>query len=194
MIPYAPSGASGIGSVGRLGGYGSSWQRLVRLLSIILTGVVMLTGAGMLVGAGGSASANGPLRRDDPAHLGPVPPGGYNLPMAPPVTPFPLPPQFVMIRSTEDWRSLKKVDPELSRACANRTFRERIGKRYRAVFQKDILGVAFGHGDNLYDPKGLADRRKIYLFRNGDSTGCLVIVIDNQDARALDNADAPPAR
>lgn len=152
-------------------------------------------GATVAVLVGGADAADSPLQRTTPGHQAPVPPGGYQLPMAPPVVRYPLPPQYVMIRSSEDWRKAGKVDEKLSRACANRAFRERSPLRYRAIFQKDILGVAFGHGDNLYDPAKLADVKKIYLFRNGDSTGCVVLAIDNMDAKILnDGGKQTPSR
>lgn len=151
---------------------------------VLLLAAVALTGAT-------AARSQTPLDRTEPGHQPPVPPGGYELPLAPPVTSFPLPPQYLFIRSKEDWRKAGKVDKDLSRACANRQFTERFPMQYRAIFQTDVLGVAFGHGTNLRDPKKLADRKKIYLFRNGDSTACLVLVIDNNDARLLNNDPAP---
>ncbi|MGQ9365576.1 hypothetical protein [Azospirillum sp. ST 5-10] len=141
-------------------------------------------------------AAAGPLERTDPHHLAPVPPGGYDLPLAPPVMRFPLPPQWVTIRSDEDWRSAGRIDKELSKACAERRFREMVPMRFRAVFGRDVLGVAFGHGLNLSDAGKLADPRMIYLFRNGDSTGCVVVAMTNEDARVLQRTAGPatPAR
>ncbi|WP_180286224.1 hypothetical protein [Azospirillum oleiclasticum] len=150
-----------------------------------------------------AAAQQPPLTRTEPGHQPPVPPGGYQLPLAPPVTKFPLPPQYVVIRSTQDWRKAGKVDKDLSRACANREFTQLFPMQYRAIFQTDVLGVAFGHGTNLRDPKKRADRRKIYLFRNGDSTACVVLAMDNEDLRLLNDnpaagdrqgPGAPPAR
>lgn len=137
-------------------------------------------------------AAQTPLERTSPSHQAPVPPGGYNLPLAPPVMRFPLPPQLVIVRSNEDWRKFGTVVKPLSDACAARQFREQLPKRFRAIFKGEVLGVAFGHGLNLVDPDKKADKSKIYLFRNGDSTACMVIAIDNQDLNLL-RALAPDA-
>lgn len=131
------------------------------------------------------AAAQTPLQRTDPGHQPPVPPGGYDLPLSPPVMRFPMPPQLVIVRSNEDWRTFGTVVKPLSDACAARRFREQLPKRFRAIFRGEVLGVAFGHGLNLVDPDKKADRSKIYLFRNGDSTACMVIAIDNQDLSLL---------
>ncbi|WP_247895168.1 hypothetical protein [Azospirillum brasilense] len=153
----------------------------------LLRGTLLLLGAL----ATGTAWANGPLDRTEPGHLSPVPPGGYDLPLAPPVVQYPLPPQWVTIRSTQDWRHAGTFEKELSKACASRQFREQMPMRYRAIFKGEVLGVAFGHGLNLHDPKKQANRKLIYLFRNGDSTGCTIVSITNEDLRVLN--DAQPA-
>lgn len=141
--------------------------------------------------ATGAAWAKGPLDRTEPGHMPPVPPGGYNLPLAPPVVQYPLPPQWVTIRSTQDWRHAGTFEKDLSKACAARQFREQMPMRYRAIFKGEVLGVAFGHGLNLHDPKKQANRKLIYLFRNGDSTGCTIVSITNEDLRVLN--DGQPA-
>lgn len=138
-----------------------------------------------------AAAAKGPLERTDPQHQAPVPPGGYDLPLAPPVVRFPLPKQWVTIRSTQDWRKAGRIEKKLSDACAAREFRERLPMHFRAFFKGEVLGVAFGHGLNLYDAKKLADRKLIYLFRNGDSTGCTVVSITNEDVDVLNDAQPP---
>lgn len=132
--------------------------------------------------------------RTTPGHQPGVPPGGYELPLAPPVMRFPLPPQWVVIQSKQDWRKAGgKMNKKLSDACALGQFGERLKLRFRAVFQRDVLGVAFGHGLNLNDPKKMADRKKIYLFRNGDSTACQVMEMTNRDAKILaEEEGAPP--
>lgn len=133
--------------------------------------------------------AAGPLETTSPGHMPPVPPGGYELPLSPPVVRFPLPPQWVTIQSQEDWRkSGAKVNKKLSAACALGRFSELLPLRYRAVFRRDVFGVAFGHGLNLSDPDRLARRDMIYLFRDGDSTNCMVAEMTNRDARVLAEA------
>lgn len=143
--------------------------------------------AALLLLAAGPAAAKGPLERTAPDHMAPVPPG-RDLPMAPPITSFALPPQWVTIRSTQDWRRAGKFEKELSRDCTARRFCEIMPLRFRAYFKGEVLGVAFGHGLNLYDPKKKADRKLIYLFRDGDATNCTVLSITNEDARVLNDA------
>lgn len=123
----------------------------------------------------------GPLERTDPQHLAPVPPGGYDLPLAPPVVRFPMPAQWVTIKSDLDWRKAGTFDKTLSEACALRKFTQRSPMRFRAIYKGEVLGVAFGHGLNLNDSGKLADPKMIYLFRNGDSTQCSVLKTPNLD-------------
>jgi hypothetical protein len=134
-------------------------------------------------------SGAGVLERTSPGHMPPVEPGS-DLPIAPPVVRYPLPAQWVTIRSNEDWRKAGRVEKDLSRACAARSFRERMPLHFRAIFKGEVLGVAFGHGLNLHDPAGKADRKLIYLFRNGDSTGCTVLSMTNQDLQILNETPA----
>ncbi|MBP2295282.1 hypothetical protein [Azospirillum rugosum] len=149
---------------------------------------VLLAAAAILAAL--PALADSPLNRTEDGHQPPVPPGGYDLPLAPPVVRYPLPPQWVTIRSTQDWRKAGRFEKALSDLCAARTFREVMPMRFRAIFKGDVLGVAFGHGLNLYDPKKQANRKLIYLFRNGDSTGCTVVSITNEDLRILNDGEA----
>lgn len=141
----------------------------------------------------GSAVA-APVQRTDPNHLPPVPPGGYDLPLAPPVVRFPLPPQWVTIRANQDWRKTGTIDKGLSAACAARSFREVQPLRFRAIFKGEVLGVAFGHGLNLHDSDKRADRKMIYLFRNGDSSACVVLAMRNEDLRVLQGGPSPSGR
>lgn len=140
------------------------------------------------------AAGQARLDRSDPTHLPPVPPGGYELPLSQRVMRYPLPPQWVVINSKLDWRKFGgKMNKKLSDACTMGQFSERLRMRFRAVFQRDVFGVAFGHGLNLNDPKKLADRKMIYLFRNGDSTACQVMEMTNRDAQLLaEEEGAPP--
>jgi hypothetical protein len=131
--------------------------------------------------------AAGVIDRTDPGHLSPLPPG-RDLPIAPPVVQYPLPPEWMTIRSTQDWRKAGKFEKDLSKECAARRFNEVVPMRFRAFFKGEVLSVAFGHGLNLYDPKKKADRKLIYLFRDGDSTACTVQSMTNQDARLLNDA------
>ncbi|MBP2300064.1 hypothetical protein [Azospirillum picis] len=124
----------------------------------------------------------GALERTEPGHVAPPQPG-TSLPIAPPIVQYALPPQWMTIRSKEDWRKAGKFEKDLSRECAALRFNEIAPMRFRAYFNGQVMGVAFGHGLNLRDPGRKADPKKIYLFRNGDSTGCTVQSMDNQDPR-----------
>ena len=124
----------------------------------------------------------GALERTEPGHQAQPQPGS-SLPIAPPIVQYALPSQWMTIRSKEDWRKAGKFEKELSKDCAALRFNEIEPMRFRAYYKGEVLGVAFGHGLNLHDPGKKADRKKIYLFRNGDSTGCTVQSMDNQDPR-----------
>ncbi|PWC54324.1 hypothetical protein [Azospirillum sp. TSO22-1] len=128
--------------------------------------------------------------RTDPQHLTPPPPGGYDLPLSPPVVRFPLPSQWLTIKGDVDWRKAGVFDKKLSDACATRNFTEKLPMRFRAAYKGEILGVAFGHGLNLNDPGKLADPKMIYLFRNGDSTQCGVLKMPNDDPRISSKPEA----
>ncbi|PWC39296.1 hypothetical protein [Azospirillum sp. TSO35-2] len=132
--------------------------------------------------AAAPALAASALDRTQSDHMAPPPPDG-NLPIAPPIVQYALPPQWMTIRSKEDWRKAGKFEKELSKDCAALRFNEISPLRFRAYFKGEVMGVAFGHGLNLRDPGKKADRKKIYLFHNGDSTGCTVQSMDNQDPR-----------
>lgn len=138
-----------------------------------LCGLALLGAAPALAGA---------LERTEPGHQAPPQPG-TSLPVAPPIVQYALPSQWMTIRSKEDWRKAGSFEKELSKDCAALRFNEIEPMRFRAYYKGEVLGVAFGHGLNLHDPGKKADRKKIYLFRNGDSTNCTVQSVDNQDPR-----------
>ncbi|MBI1207204.1 MAG: hypothetical protein GC191_07935 [Azospirillum sp.] len=97
----------------------------------------------------------------------------------------PMPPQVVINSPNTPWRQGGAINKALGAACAAHEFNERVPMRYRAFFKDGVLGVAFGHGRNLVDPRGQADRRMIYLFLRADSTACIVIEVPNTDPNAL---------
>ncbi len=150
-----------------------------------LCGLTLLGAAPALAGA---------LERTEQGHMAPPQPGS-SLPIAPPLVQYALPSQWMTIRSKEDWRKAGKFEKDLSKDCAALRFNEIEPMRFRAYYKGEVLGVAFGHGLNLHDPGKKADRKKIYLFRNGDSTGCTVQSMDNQDPRVnpAGNQAATPA-
>ncbi|MBY6262841.1 hypothetical protein EI613_13130 [Azospirillum sp. 412522] len=143
---------------------------------------------------GAAPALAGALERTEQGHQAPPQPGS-SLPIAPPIVQYALPSQWMTIRSKEDWRKAGTFEKELSKDCAALRFNEIALMRFRAYYKGEVLGVAFGHGLNLHDPDKKADRKKIYLFRNGDSTGCTVQSVDNQDPRVnpAGNQAATPA-
>jgi hypothetical protein len=143
---------------------------------------------------GAAPALAGALDRTEPGHQAPPQPG-TSLPIAPPIVQYALPSQWMTIRSKEDWRKAGSFEKELSKDCAALRFNEIEAMRFRAYYKGEVLGVAFGHGLNLHDPGKKADRKKIYLFRNGDSTNCTVQSVDNQDPRVnpAGNQAATPA-
>lgn len=155
------------------------------LAALCLCGLVLPVAAPALAGA---------LERTEPGHQAPPQPGG-SLPIAPPIVQYALPSQWMTIRSKEDWRKAGTFEKELSKDCAALRFGEIEPMRFRAYYNGEVLGVAFGHGLNLRDPGKKADRKKIYLFRNGDSTNCTVQSMDNKDPRVnpAGNQAATPA-
>lgn len=156
-----------------------------RKAAFCLCGLSLLGAAPALAGA---------LERTEPGHQAPPQPG-TSLPIAPPIVQYALPSQWMTIRSKEDWRKAGSFEKELSKDCAALRFNEIEAMRFRAYYKGEVLGVAFGHGLNLHDPGKKADRKKIYLFRNGDSTNCTVQSVDNQDPRVnpAGNQAATPA-
>jgi len=157
--------------------------------------VALLISTALPLAAVSVAAAQQPLARTETGHLPPVPQGGYELPPAPPLTHFPLRPQMIILNTKLDWRKTGRIDKDLSLACAARVFRERSAMQYRAIFSgTEVLGVAFGNGTNLVDDKKKAERDKIYLFRHGDSTACVVVVLTRDEwLAANDRAGAAPA-
>lgn len=141
-----------------------------------------------------AATAQQPLARTEPGHLPPVPQGGYELPLAPPLTHFPMRPRMTVLNTKLDWRKVGRIDKDLSLACADRDFIERDAMLYRAFFaDTEVFGVAFGWGVNLVDRKKKSEKDKIYLFRHGDSTACVVIVLTREELAAIDSrATTPP--
>lgn len=153
--------------------------------------LAVLAGAILVGGNGGSALAQSPLGRTSPGHQQPPPPG-YDLPMVPPIVRFPLKAQWVAIELKKDWRKAGRFEKDMSRACANRRFNLRFPMHFRVYYDRQVLGVAFGHGLNLNDPGRLADPARTYLFRNADSTACTVISMLNEDVLVQRIYGQPP--
>ena len=126
--------------------------------------------------------------RTDPGHLHP-PPDDPPTADQTALMWWPKKPQ-VVLRSKKEWHTAGKIDRALSQACSNHSFTERVYMAYRAVFADDVLGVAFGHGLNLFDPAHKAKPDQIYLFRFGGTTGCLVLTTRNLDPAAAPGTGA----
>ena len=77
-------------------------------------------------------------------------------------------------------------------SCRAGRFREREYLLFRAIYKDDALGVAFGHGLNLFDPDRKAKPEKIYLFWRGGSAMCEVLTTSNLDPKA--SPATPPAK
>lgn len=140
--------------------------------------VMALTGAVVFLAS--AAWAGDPVR-SDLRHLKPPPDDNPNFDIHPPQR-WPKTPQ-VVIRAKSSWRKGGTLDRALSNACANHRFVEIVPMLFRAVFEDDVLGVAFGHGLNLRDLDRKAKIDKIYLFRFGGTTGCEVLSLANPDPR-----------
>ncbi|MSP50519.1 MAG: hypothetical protein EXQ95_14490 [Alphaproteobacteria bacterium] len=97
----------------------------------------------------------------------------------PPMRPDEAPASILVRHTREDMTKLGKLDRNLSQACQLGVFRELKPSKMIAVSKDATLGVAFGHGLGLVDPKKLADPSKVYYFYHGSTTLCLVRVEDN---------------
>lgn len=91
-------------------------------------------------------------------------------------------PAGIMVRRIPDGMDkLGKFDRRLSEACQLGIFRELKPSKMVAVSKNATLGVAFGHGLGLVDPKKLADSTKVYYFYHGSTSLCMVRAEDNWD-------------
>ena len=125
------------------------------------------------------------LARTAPGHLRGNQGPGDSFALTP-VMRYPLPPQVVIDDPKRDWYTVGKINKKLSQACLEHRFGERLPLRFRAFFKNQVVvGVAFGHGLNLWDPGQLAQRDKIYLFRQADVSGCTVAELPNNDPAVL---------
>lgn len=141
-----------------------------------------------------AAGAQTPLVQTQPGHLPPLPAEGGQLVPAQPLVGYPLRSQVLLRNPGAAWNAFGRVDQGLSDACAAHRFTERINLQYRAIFErKDILGVAFGNGTNLVDADRRAQPDMIYLFRHGDSTACVVLVMTQVEFKRANDPNANPS-
>ncbi len=92
--------------------------------------------------------------------------------------------QVVIRDAKKEWRKAGKLDKALTAACRAKRFREREYLLFRAIYKDSTLGVAFGHGLNIYDPDRKAKPGMIYLFWQGGTTACEVLTTANLDPNA----------
>ena len=141
--------------------------------------LLMLAFATVPVQADSSRNA---LTRTSPAHLAPTLKMPLEQAVAPPMfRPDEYPSGILVRRIPEGMAKLGKVDKRLSEACQLGVFRELKPSKMIAVSKDATLGVAFGHGFGLVDPKKLADSTKVYYFYHGSTTLCTVRAEDNWD-------------
>ena len=136
-----------------------------------------------------AAFAADPLRTD-PHHLAPPPDNDPHFEQNRLML-WPKKPQVVLRDRKKDWRKAGKPDKALTKACRAGRFHEREYLLFRAIYQDDALGVAFGHGLNLYDPDHKGKPEVIYLFWQGGTAMCEVLTTKNLDPSAAPSAAAP---
>ncbi|MEI8397063.1 MAG: hypothetical protein WCF85_20245 [Rhodospirillaceae bacterium] len=127
-------------------------------------------------------AAAGEMIRTAPGHL--LPPYDEFDPERLAPTRLPSTPQIV-VRSKKEWRTSGTMNRALTEACRAGRFKERLPLQYRAIFSDAVLGVAFGHGTNLYDPGHKGKTDTVYMFRYGDTTDCEVLTIKKSAMKKL---------
>lgn len=122
--------------------------------------------------------------RTDPGHLYPPPDDDPHFEQNRLLL-MPKKPQVIIRDRKKEWRKAGKMDKALTRACRAGRFREFEPLLFRAIYTDDALGVAFGHGLNLYDPDHKAKPELIYLFWHGGTAACEVMTTTNLDPNAV---------
>jgi hypothetical protein len=124
------------------------------------------------------------LKRTAPAHMTRPLMMPFEKAVNPPLTPpEEFPPGILVRRVDAGMEKLGKIDRRLSEACQAGMFRELKPSKMIAVSKDATLGVAFGHGLGLVDPRKLADRTKVYYFYHGSTSFCMVRAENNWDPR-----------
>jgi hypothetical protein len=122
------------------------------------------------------------LWRTAPGHLAPTLKMPFEPAVPPPMfRPDEYPAAILIRRVKGDMWTLGKLDRRLSEACQSGVFRELKPSKMIAVSSNATLGVAFGHGLGLVDPKKLADPAKVYYFYHASTPLCMVRAEDNWD-------------
>jgi hypothetical protein len=131
------------------------------------------------------ATADAPrdaLARTRPNHMAPPLGMPFEKVVPPPLVLPDEHPAGIMVRRIKgDVSNLGKIDKDLSQACQAGLFRELKASKMIAVSSNATLGVAFGHGLGLVEPKKLADRSKVYYFYHASTPLCMVRAEDNWD-------------
>jgi len=122
--------------------------------------------------------------RTDPAHLHPPPDDDPHFEDNRLLL-MPKKPQVIIRDRKKEWRKAGKMDKALTKACRAGRFSEFEPLLFRAIYTDDALGVAFGHGLNLYDPDHKARADTIYLFWHGGTAACEVLTTTNLDPNAV---------
>lgn len=122
------------------------------------------------------------LWRTSPAHMAPSLKMPLEQAVPPPMFRPDEHPSGILVRRIPDGMDkLGKLDRRLSEACQLGVFRELKPSKMVAVSKNATLGVAFGHGLGLVDPKKLADSTKVYYFYHASTPLCMVRAEDNWD-------------
>ena len=66
------------------------------------------------------------------------------------------------------------LNPDLSRACNKRQFRQKRDQYLIGVVEGQTYGAAVGGHSSLYDPAKMAVSQVVYLFRGQGTTDCRV--------------------
>lgn len=80
----------------------------------------------------------------------------------------------LLYRTQSSLREEFTYDPGLSRACRNGNFLQRLQMRYVVVAKGVTYGAVLAMPQMLYDPRGVADPKKLYIFRGQGTTNCRV--------------------
>lgn len=80
----------------------------------------------------------------------------------------------VIYKTTDPISKLFTKDKELSRACQRGRFLQKKEMQYIAVVDGRKYGAALYQSNMLHDPKKLAGKDKIYLFKGQGTSNCKV--------------------
>lgn len=128
-----------------------------------------------LYGAGPGPAAAAELMTTDPAHYGN--PGRSLHSGAPSIfdrTKQVRAGSHVVVRDEGKLPERWILNPDLSRACNQRKFRQKRDQYLIGVVDGRTYGAAVGGDSSLYDPAKMAANQVVYLFRGQGTTDCRV--------------------